>query len=77
MPGVSDEDLTGEPRELPSRDDLLFRLADAITDKSISVPAIKTLLEEMRRDDDTDSATGFDALDAPDELAPRRERKTA
>jgi hypothetical protein len=63
--------------DLPTRDDLLTLLADAITDRSISVPAIKTLLEELRRDDDDQTATGFDALDPPDELQARRNRKTS
>jgi len=38
------------------------------------VPAIKALLEELRRDDDDDSGSGFDALDSEteDELAKRR-----
>lgn len=58
------------PERLPSREELLERLAEAVDDRSVSVPAIKLLLEELRRDaDDDTSDAGFDALD---ELAPRR-----
>lgn len=57
---------------LPSRDELLRDLSAARTDRSINVAAIKLLLEELRRDDDGDTGSGFDILDGENVTPIRR-----
>lgn len=60
------------PEPLPSADELRVLLARAVHDRSLSVAAIKLLLEEIRRDDDEKPAG---ILDRQDEVAARREKR--
>lgn len=58
---------------VPDRGELLEILGARA--RAGNVAAVKALLDELRReDDDSDAGSGFDALD---ELASRRDRKTA
>lgn len=61
--------------DIPDRDELLQILGEKARDGS--VPAVKLLLEELRRDDDGDSDSGFDALDTPVDLSAIRAAKSA
>ena len=59
---------------LPDRDELLQDLAMARRDRSINVAAIKLLLEELRREDDSAGGSELDDLDGHDNVTPIRKR---